>query len=94
MATESLPNITTISGACPTFPDGAEAYTPVNDVDTFSSPAFVCLAGGGGNIVVRPANGAAAAVTFTGLPVGYVLPLRVAGINLTGTTATGLVVIF
>ena len=93
MATETLPNITTISAACPTYPDGAEVYTPVNDVDTFSTPAFVCLAGSGGNIVVRPANGAAA-VTFTGLPVGYVLPLRVAGINLTGTSATGIVVLF
>lgn len=93
MAVETLPNITTISGACPTYPDGAKAYTPTNDVDTFSSPAFVCLAGSGGNIVVRPANGAAA-VTFTGLPVGYVLPIRVAGINTTGTTATGLLVIF
>jgi hypothetical protein len=93
MATENLPNISTISGACPTYPDGAENYTPANDIDTFSSPAFVCLGGSGGNIVVRPANGAVA-VTFTGLPVGYVLPFRVAGINLTGTTATGLVVIF
>lgn len=93
MAVVTLENLTTISGACTTYPDGAEAYTPVNDVDTFSSPAFVCLAGSGGNIVVRPANGAAA-VTFTGLPVGYVLPIRVAGINLTGTSATGLLVIF
>ena len=93
MATINLGAVTTRSGACPTYPDGAQAHTPANDVDTFSVPAVICLAGSGGNIVVRPADGDVA-VTFTGLPVGYVIPFRVLGVNSTGTTATGLLAIF
>lgn len=92
MATISLANGTTVSAACPKFPAGAQAFTPANDIDTFERPVTVYV-GATGNVSVRPENGGVA-VTFSNVPAGQVLPVSVAGVNSTGTTATGLVVIF
>lgn len=91
MATIATPNLTTISVACPVFPDGALAVTP-NNTDTFASPVSVYV-GGSGDVTVRPANGNAA-VTFSGLLAGQVVPCRVTGVNSTGTTATNLVAVY
>lgn len=93
MAVQTLANPSSINEGRPTYPDAALAYTPTNDIDTLSQAAIVVLAGSGGNITVRPANGGAA-VTYTGMPPGYVIPHRVIGVNSTGLTATGLVLIY
>lgn len=91
MATVTLANFSTVSPSSPCLPDGAQAITP-NDTDTFSAAATVYV-GGTGNVTVRPWNGAAA-VTFSNVPAGSVLPVRVAGVNATSTTATNLVAVF
>lgn len=91
MATITFPNLTTTSGACPVFPDGAKAITPV-DADVFAAAVSVYV-GGAGNVAVRPANGGAA-VTFVGLPAGSMVPVRVIGVNATNTTATSLVAVY
>jgi hypothetical protein len=84
--------LTTASGHCPIFPDGAQAFTPTNDVDTFSAAVMVYV-GATGNVVIRPGNGNVA-VTFANVPAGTVLPCRALGVNLTSTTATSLVAIY
>ena len=57
---------------------------------TKRSTAFMVYVGGAGNISGVLA-GDTAAVTFTGVPVGTVLPVLFTRINATGTTATALV---
>ncbi len=91
MATITFPDLTTISAACPTYPDGAKAITPL-DADVFAAPVSIYV-GGTGNVAVRPANGQAA-VTFVGLPAGSMVPCRVIGVNATNTTATSLVAVY
>jgi hypothetical protein len=49
--------------------------------------------GGAGNLVVQ-LYGDTADVTFTNVPAGTLLPLAVRLVKVTGTTATGLVVVW
>lgn len=91
MATINLGNPTNVSATRPAFPTGAAAITP-NDNDVFSVPVSIYV-GVSGNVVVRPANGAAA-VTFSNALAGTVLPITAIGVNATGTTATNLVAIY
>jgi hypothetical protein len=48
--------------------------------------------GGGGNVTCIDCTGAA--VTFTAVPVGTVLPVRTRRVNSTNTTATNIVALF
>lgn len=94
----TVTNISTPSAVVPIFPHNGLAYTPPNDTDTFvdsrgdAVPVSVWV-GGTGNVTVLP-FGATTTVTFTGVPAGTVLPVMVRRINLTGLTATSLVVIY
>lgn len=90
MATVPFPDMTTISGACPVYPDGAKSVTP--GADTFAVPVHIYV-GGSGNVAVRSANGAPA-VTFVALPAGSMVPCRVIGIDVAGTTATSLIAVY
>lgn len=94
----TINNVSTASPAVPVLPHNAVAYTPPNDTDTFVDvqgvPVPVAVyVGGGGNITVLP-FGAATAVTFTNFPSGSVLPIMVRRVNLTGLTATNLIVAY
>lgn len=77
--------ITTISAA--TF----AAITPSNstDLDVLTRAVYV---GGAGNLVAVDADGNTC--TFTGVPAGSILPIRVRRINSTSTTATSIVALF
>lgn len=72
-----------------------EAVAPNDNVDlNYVSRAL--WIGGAGNIVVVMAgdkanDGAGTTLTFTGIPAGTLLPLAVARVKSTGTTATGIV---
>lgn len=65
----------------------AVAVTPH---DTNANPAAAIYVGGAGNIACRP-YGSAADVTFTAVPVGTILRVRVTHIRSTSTTATNLI---
>ena len=91
MATITLSNPSNPSAILPVLPSGAAAITP-NDADSFSGPVSVYV-GTTGDVAVRPANGGAA-VTFVGVPAGAVLPVRVIGVNATGTTASNLIAVY
>lgn len=63
----------------------AETVTPSDGTDlTYASRAV--WVGGAGNMAVVMLSGAA--VTFTGIAAGTLLPIRVSRIKSTGTTAT------
>lgn len=49
--------------------------------------------GTGGSVAVQPAGGGAA-VTFTNVPNGSVLPVRASRVMATGTTASGIVALW
>ncbi len=68
----------------------AAAVTP-NDTTVFAEPSKGLYIGATGNVVVHLQGDPATAVTFTGVPAGTVLPIRVVRVLSTGTTATGLV---
>lgn len=70
----------------------AEAITPSDTVDM----TYICrgiYVGVAGNVVVIPA-GSKIAVTFVGVPAGYVLPVCASRVNNTNTTATNLVALW
>lgn len=62
----------------------AVAVTPSDTVNFTEVPRAIYV-GGAGNIVAVMDG---AAVTFTGVPVGTILPIKPTRINLTSTTAT------
>jgi hypothetical protein len=63
--------------------------------DTDFPTASLLYIGGAGNITVTPwSNAAAGTVTFTGVPAGTVLPLRVKRYASAGLTATAIVRLF
>lgn len=66
----------------------AFTITPSNTVN-FARRARAVYVGGSGNVVAVFADGAA--ITFTSVVAGSLLPVEVVRINATGTTATGLV---
>lgn len=70
---------------------GAEAVT-AHDSNELTYVSRAIYVGGGGNIAVRMANDST--VTFTAVPGGTVLPIRVKGINSTNTTATNMVSLY
>ncbi len=68
--------------------DNAVAVTPSDSTDlAFTSRAL--YVGGAGNIVVTMAGGGD--VTFTAVPAGSILPVRVTRVKATSTTATAIV---
>lgn len=74
----------------PAFPGDAEAVTP-SDTANFSAPSAVYV-GGTGNVRVLTQEGTD--VTFSGVPAGAVIPVRVIRVFATNTTATLLVRVF
>lgn len=68
--------------------DNAAAVTPSDSTDlAFNSRAL--YVGGAGNLVVTMAGGGD--VTFTAVPAGSILPIRVSRVKATSTTATSIV---
>ena len=70
----------------------AAAVTPSDSVN-FSSECRSLYIGGAGNVVVVM-NSDDAAVTFTGVPAGTILPVRAKRVNSTSTTATSIVALW
>lgn len=70
----------------------AAAITTSDTVSITGAPTRAVYVGGAGNVVALMASGSV--VTFTGVPAGTVLPIRVDRINATSTTATSLVALF
>lgn len=68
--------------------DNATAVTPSDSTDlSYTSRAL--YVGGAGNIVVTMAGGGD--VTFTAVPAGSILPVRVTRVKSTSTTATAII---
>lgn len=68
--------------------DNATAVTPSDSTDlAFNSRALYI--GGAGNLVVTMVGGGD--VTFTAVPAGSILPIRVSRVKATSTTATSIV---
>lgn len=67
---------------------GAFAVTP-NDSANLSQPARALYVGGAGNVAVVLNNGGAA-VTFTNVPSGTILPVQAYRVMSTNTTATSI----
>lgn len=72
--------------------DNAVAVTP-NDSTDLTYVTRAVYVGGTGNMVVTMAGGGSN-VTFTGIPAGSVLPIRVSRILSTSTTATSIVALY
>jgi hypothetical protein len=88
VATNKYPSNSYLGASSMSFPaEHAEAVTPSDSTDLLivSRALFV---GGAGNIAVVMASGAA--VTFTGVLAGSILPIRVARVKSTSTTATNI----
>lgn len=71
----------------------AEAVTPADGSDLPSGPCKSLYVGGAGNIVVHMA-GDDAQVTFVGVVAGSILPIQVARVRATSTTATNIVALY
>ncbi|MFO1175770.1 MAG: hypothetical protein U1E48_11320 [Paracoccaceae bacterium] len=69
----------------------AVVIVPSDTVDLTFVPRAIYV-GQSGAVSARMANGGS--VTFANAQAGSFLPLRVAGINATGTTATGLIALW
>lgn len=69
----------------------AEAVTP-SDSTNLTNPASALYIGGAGNVVVITTGGDT--VTFNSLAAGSILPLRVARVKSTNTTATNIVALW
>lgn len=70
----------------------AAAVTP-NDSTDLTTTARGLYIGGAGNVTLDTAGGETT-VAFVGLTAGSVLPVRVARVRATGTTATNIVAIW
>ena len=68
----------------------AAAVTP-NDSTTMNATRGLYV-GSGGNISVDMMQGGA--VTFTAVPTGVILPVRVVKVNSTGTTASSILALY
>lgn len=81
---------TNYSPTFPMFPGGAKAVTPDDNTNlTYPSVIYV---GGTGNVKVTTAQGDA--VTFSGVPAGFVIPVQVIRVWSTGTSATSMLAIY
>lgn len=70
-------------------------YAAVTPSDSTVFPFGLCRAlyvGVAGNVTVLSAGGAA--VTFSGVPAGVILPIRCKRVNSTSTTATNIVALY
>lgn len=70
----------------------ASAVTP-HDTNALANVSKGLYVGGAGNIACRLADDSAD-VTFTGIPAGTVLPIRVSHVRSTSTTATSIVSLY
>jgi hypothetical protein len=70
---------------------GGAAVVPTDGLDLAQVTRAVYV-GGAGNLTVRMADGAA--LTFTAVPVGSLLPIRVDQVQATGTTATNILALW
>lgn len=70
---------------------GAEAVTPSDSVD-LSTVSRAIYVGGAGNVAAAMLDGTV--VTFSSVPAGTILPIRVKRINNTNTSATLMVAIY
>ena len=73
-------------------PARAAADVTPNDFADLATTSRAIYVGTGGNLAVEMADGSA--VTFAGVVAGSVLPLRVAKVRSTGTTAGGLIALW
>ena len=71
--------------------DGAIAVTP-HDSTKLTKYARALYVGGTGNVTCLCRD--ESVVTFTAVPAGTILPIRVQRVNSTGTTATSIVAIY
>ena len=71
-------------------PDQAAAVTPNNSTDLPNSGAL--YVGAGGDIAVTTAGGDD--VTFVGVVSGSFIPVKIARVKVTGTTATNILVLY
>lgn len=69
----------------------AAAVTP-NDVTPLTNRAMALYVGGTGAVVVITAGGET--VTFAAVPAGAILPVVVATVKATGTTATSILALY
>ena len=68
----------------------AVPITPADGADLATNCRYVYVGGAGNLIVYMALEPGTSARTFTGVPVGTVLPIRVRRVLATGTTATAL----
>lgn len=74
-------------------PSGAfETVTPSDSVNFTKGVSRGLYIGGAGNLVAVAADDTTA--TFTAVPAGTVLPIKVKRVNSTSTTATAIVALF
>ena len=71
----------------------AAAVTPSDGTDLPTAPTRGLYVGSAGNLVVNMAGGGAS-VTFTGVPAGAILPIRVDRVLATSTTASAIVALY
>lgn len=80
------------------YPDNASNGIPITPSDSATIPATLGVyVGGAGNLTVDwVAQGASSGknVTFTAVPVGTVLPIRITKVYATGTTAAALIALY
>lgn len=82
---------TNFSPTFPMFPAGAVSAT-LSDTTNLQAPSVVYVGGTAGNVKVTTANGDE--IVFGSVQAGSILPVQVARVWATGTTATGIIVIY
>ena len=70
----------------------AVAITPSDSADFTTTSCRAIWVGGTGTIKVDMSDGTT--VTFSGVPAGYILPIRARRVYSTGTTATLMLVLY
>lgn len=73
-------------------PAKSAAAITASDVTNLTDITRAVYVGGAGNIAAVMATGEV--ITFTAVPAGTILPIRVSRINSTGTTATSMVALY
>lgn len=71
-------------------PSGDPFVVTASDSVNFERVAKALYVGGGGNISLLAEDGDTS-VTFSAVPSGYILPVRVRRVNVTGTTASNII---